>query len=185
VEHPARMRAALDVYGRLVARYNDQLGLVAPGDLDHFATRHVADSLRAAPVLAEVGPGPVIDVGSGAGLPGVPLALADPKRFVRLLEPHRRRAAFLEEVVRLLDLNCEVVTRRAEDAARDPELRSVHAVAVARALAPPARALALLTPFVAAHGVALLFVGRGRPVPPGAEEWRPGLAIVRAQITAE
>jgi len=155
-----------------------RLNLVSAVDLHRLRERHIDDSLRLAPLLDELPPGPCIDVGSGAGLPGLPLAIAGPSRSWRLLEPRRRRAAFLEEVVRELDLDVEVVALTAEQAAS--ELGPAHALAVARALAEPPVALARLRPLVATNGVAALFLGPGAELPPGAEEWTHGIAIVRS-----
>ena len=172
--------AMLARYEELVGSWGARVDLVAPGDLSRFRRRHVDDSLRLLPLLRSLPPGPCVDVGSGAGLPGIPLALAEPGRAWRLLEPRAKRAAFLEEVVRELGLAmCEVVARTAEEAAADPALRGAHALGTARALAPPPRALRLVLPLIAATGVAVAFVGRGDKVPPEAEEWAPGLATMR------
>jgi 16S rRNA (guanine527-N7)-methyltransferase len=98
-----------------------------------------------------------------------------------LLEPRKKRVAFLEEVVRDLGLeNCEVVAQTAEEAAADSRYSTKHALAIARALAPPAEAVRLMMPLVAPEGSVALFIGRGATLPPGAEEVSEGLAIVRA-----
>lgn len=131
------------------------------------------------PLLDELPSGPCVDVGSGAGLPGVPLAIARPEREWRLIEPRERRAAFLEHVVRELELAAEVVVAPAERAAADPRLAAAHVLATARALAPPPAAIELLLPLVARDGVAAVFLGSGAEVPPEAEEWAEGVAIVR------
>jgi len=163
----------------LVERWAPRLSLVARTDLPRLGARHIDDSLRLLPLLAEVPPGPCADVGSGAGLPGVPLALADRSRRWRLIEPRRQRAAFLEEVVRSLDLDAEVVAMTAEEAATRRGLAAAHSLVTARALAKPATALALCVPLVATGGLAATFVGGGDPIPPGAEAWGRGVAIVR------
>ena len=171
--------AALARYEELVRAWSPQLNLVAAADLPRLRERHIDDSLRLAPLLDELPDGPCVDVGSGAGLPGVPLAIARPAREWRLLEPRRKRAAFLEEVVRELGLDAEVLTISAEQAAHDPRLRARHALAVGRALAEPSDALARLRPLVGPDGVAAVFLGRGAELPAGSEEWRRGIAIVR------
>ena len=149
---------------------------MALGDLDRFRARHIDDSLRLVPLIDDLPAGPCADVGSGAGLPGIPVAIARPERTWRLIEPRRRRAAFLEEAVRELELDCEVVVATAaEAAARGAD----HALATARALAPPPRALEMIVPLVAGGGVAAVFVGAGDPIPPETEEWEEGIAIVR------
>jgi 16S rRNA (guanine527-N7)-methyltransferase len=169
----------LDEYAELVRFWAPRLDLVAPGDLARFEERHIDDCLRAVPLVETLPPGPAIDVGSGAGLPGVVLAIAAPSRTWRLLEPRTLRAAFLEEVVRTLDLSCEVLRLTAEAAARDPSLAAGHVLATARALAPPPQAFAMLAPLVRRDGVRLVFVGENAEISPEAEEWRPGLAIIR------
>ncbi|MFN2490717.1 MAG: 16S rRNA (guanine(527)-N(7))-methyltransferase RsmG [Actinomycetota bacterium] len=171
--------AALASYAELVRRWSARLDLVAPGDLDTFEERHIADSLEALPLVLSLPPGPALDVGSGAGLPGIPLAIADPTRQWRLLEPRRNRAAFLEEAVRTLALDCEVVVASAEEAARAVGMARAHPLVVARALAPPRRAFELLGPLVAPSGMAVVWVGAEAEIPAQAEVWRGGLAIMR------
>ncbi|MDQ3958282.1 MAG: 16S rRNA (guanine(527)-N(7))-methyltransferase RsmG [Actinomycetota bacterium] len=168
----------LTAYAATVREWAPRLDLVSPRDLARFEERHVQDSLRAVPLLDRLPPGPCIDVGSGAGLPGVPLAVARPGRAWTLLEPRRRRAAFLEEVVRRLDLECAVVALTAEEAAASPEHGGSYVLATARALAEPTAAARMLLPLVRSDGVALLFTGPDVALPPGAEEWQPGLAIM-------
>ena len=152
--------ARFALYSELIRRFSGRLDLVAPGDLDRFEERHLEDSLRALPYAKAAPPGRAVDVGSGAGLPGIPLAIADPGRAWVLLEPRQRRAAFLEEVVRELDLaNVEVVAETAEGLAG--RLGPVHSFATARALSPPQAAIRLLRPLVTAGGTILVFVGEG------------------------
>lgn len=163
-------------YAELVRAHSDKVDLVSPSDLDRFEERHIRDSLRALPWVRRCPPGPAVDVGSGAGLPGIPLAIADPDRSWLLLEPRQRRAAFLEEVVRDLDLtNVEVRAQTAEQATA--ELGPVHSVAIARALARPTAALEMLTSLVVPRGTVLLFVGREEPALKYAEV-EPGLVKV-------
>lgn len=123
--------------------------------------------------------GPCIDVGSGAGFPGVPLAIATGTTW-RLLEPRGRRAAFLDEVVRELAIDCEVVRMTAQDAARDPVLGRAHQIATARALAAPPAAFALLLPLLAPGGRAVVFHGPASELPEQAGRWVPGVATMSA-----
>lgn len=167
-------------YAALVRLWAPRLDLVSPGDLDRFETRHVDDSARAAPLLDELPPGPCADIGSGAGLPGVPLAILRPARAWTLIEPRHRRAAFLEEVVRELGLRARVVARTAEEAALDGSLGGEHVLATARAVADPGAVRALAEPLLRPGGVTLVFTGAGTVSPADAEEWAPGLTIMRA-----
>ncbi len=163
-------------YAELVRAYSPKLDLVSPRDLDRFEDRHIRDSLRALPYVRQAPPGPAVDVGAGAGLPGIPLAIADPGRRWVLLEPRQRRAAFLEEVVRDLELpNVEIRAQTAEEAAA--EMGAAHSVGIARALAPPQVATDMVRPLVAAGGSILVFVGQGETATKDAEV-EPGLIRV-------
>ena len=107
---------ALDIarrYAELLAGAGVERGLLGPREVDRIWDRHLLNSA----VIAELlGPGErVIDIGSGAGLPGIPLAIARPDLDVVLLEPLLRRSEFLNEVVRELGLAVEVVRGRAEE----------------------------------------------------------------------
>ena len=165
-------------YEDLVRRWASRLDLVAPADLTRFAERHIADSLKALPLLAALSGSDAVDVGSGAGLPGIPLAIAAPERRWTLLEPRRARAAFLEEVVRSLELEAEVSTQTAEALSRG-ERR--FTLATARALAPPEEAFALLAPLLEANGTAVVWVGAGARLPANSALWGEGLATMPAR----
>jgi 16S rRNA (guanine527-N7)-methyltransferase len=110
----------------------------------------VEDSLRAAPLLAGLGD-PIVDVGSGGGAPGIPLALELPDREFVLLEAQRRKCAFLE---RWAPPNARVVRGRAEEQGVD-----WAGAAVAKALAPPPVAVEWCLPLVRPGGAVVLFVG--------------------------
>jgi 16S rRNA (guanine527-N7)-methyltransferase len=170
----------LQAYAELIRLYASRINLVSPADLERFEERHIEDSLRLLPLVAAAPPGPCADVGSGAGLPGIPLAIALPTRAWRLIEPRAKRAGFLELVVRELELaNVEVIRTTAQEFARRQP--ASHAVVVARALASPGQALALLRPLVAPAGTVALFVGSDAILPEGVEEWEKGIAIVRGE----
>jgi 16S rRNA (guanine527-N7)-methyltransferase len=113
---------------------------------------HVEESLAALPLVTRF-EGPLVDVGSGGGAPGIPLAAALPDREVTLLEASERKCAFLEEASREFG-NVRVVRGRAEE--QEPDR---FGVAVAKALAPPPVAAEWCLPLVAAGGAALLYVG--------------------------
>lgn len=148
VEEPLAERLA--VYAALVLAANRRVNLTGAKDGTAFAA-HIADALTLAADVA----GPLIDVGSGNGLPGIPLALATGVR-VTLLEPIKKRAAFLSKTLETLGLEGEAVAARAEDAARDPAYRERFAVATARAVAAAPTVAELTVPFLAVGGRALL-----------------------------
>jgi 16S rRNA (guanine527-N7)-methyltransferase len=114
---------------------------------------HVERSLAALPVVLSF-EGPIVDVGSGGGAPGIPLAAALPERDVTLLEAQKRKAAFLERAAAEFP-NITVVRGRAEE----QELEQ-FGVAVAKALAPPPVALEWCLPLVRIGGAAILYAGR-------------------------
>jgi 16S rRNA (guanine527-N7)-methyltransferase len=130
-------------------------GLTAITDPVEARRVHVEGALAAAPLLEH---GPVIDVGSGGGSPGLPLAAARPDLEFVLLESQRRKCAFLEEVTRDF-ANVSVLCARAEEHARDAG-RDAYASALARALAPPPVAAEWCLPLLRLGGLAVLFVGR-------------------------
>lgn len=140
------------------------------------------DSLRAVEVAERFG-GPIVDVGSGGGAPGIPLAHALPEREVTLLEAIRRKCDFLERWTRELP-NLRVVCGRAEEQPVD-----AYGVAVAKALAPPPVAAEWCLPLVAPGGAAVLFVGETAQADRVAlvaerlaaepEEAPPGLLVLR------
>jgi 16S rRNA (guanine527-N7)-methyltransferase len=113
---------------------------------------HVDESLAALDVVSSF-EGPIVDVGSGGGAPGIPLAAALPDREVTLLEATRRKCDFLERWTAELP-NLSVVCGRAEEQPVDS-----WGVAVAKALAPPPVAAEWCLPLVAPGGAAVLYVG--------------------------
>ena len=144
----------LERFAELLRERAVPLGLIAASDADRIAERHVDDSLRAVGCLRPTDIH-LIDLGAGAGLPGIPIAIAEPGRHVVLLEPTRKRAAFLELAVERLGLrNAEVLMARAEDVDLDAD------ACLARALAPPARSWELASPLLRPHGRLLYFAGR-------------------------
>ena len=107
--------------------------------------------------------GPLLDLGSGNGAPGLPLALADPDRPAILLDANRHSTQFLQTVITALQLkHVQAVQARAEAAAHTP-LRETFALAVSRAAAPPAAAVELLLPFLQVGGLAVLWTGELTP----------------------
>jgi 16S rRNA (guanine527-N7)-methyltransferase len=108
------------------------------------------DSLRSVEVVSGFD-GPLVDVGSGGGAPGIPLAVALPEREVTLLEANGRKCDFLR---RWAPPNARVVQGRAEEQEVD-----AYGVAVAKALAPPVVAAEWCLPLVAPGGAAVLYVG--------------------------
>ena len=166
-------------------RWLDELlatpGLTAIRDRDEAWAMLAEDALRGVEVVGELS-GPIVDVGSGGGSPGIPLAAALPDRDVTLLEANARKAQFLEQVATGFP-NVTVVRGRAEEQETDR-----FGVAVAKALAAPPVALEWMLPLVRPGGSAVLWLGPtadleqlGRAAEQlggGPPEERSGLAVV-------
>lgn len=140
---------ALCAYEALLRRWGKRYNLVSRRDLERLWPRHIEDSLALAPWCF----GSVVDVGSGAGLPGVPLAVAHPQLAVTLLERSERKCAFLRHVA--IELGLRNVAVEQADARRFRAAAGFQ-TGVARAVAPPAAAWRLLKPLLARDGTALL-----------------------------
>ncbi len=111
-----RALARLRRFALLLYQQSGRLALLAEGDRARVFTRHVLDSLNPLSLFEEA-PGSLIDVGSGAGLPGIPLAIALPGTNVTLLESREKKAGFLERAAREVGLaNVSVICARLEDA---------------------------------------------------------------------
>ena len=117
--------------------------------------RHLVDSLCLLMVHAPLEGARVLDIGSGAGLPGIPLAIVRPDLQMTLLDSHGRTVQFLREVCAALSLNATVVQARAEEWAHNPDAREQFDVAVARAVAKMPILTELMTPFLKIGGVGL------------------------------
>lgn len=150
----AATTARLDAFTELLLRWNTRINLVADRDAEAVRTRHIADSLQLLPLLP-AGDGPVGDLGSGGGFPGLVLAIASRRPF-HLVESDRRKAAFLTEAAARLGLTHVQVHATRIDAARLPPLAAL----TARALAPLADLLPHAARLLAPGGVALFPKGR-------------------------
>jgi 16S rRNA (guanine527-N7)-methyltransferase len=150
--------AQLDQLGAALREGNRRVNLTRITDPAEIETRHFLDSLSAAmPVLDRLranAPLRLVDVGSGGGMPGLPLKIAFPQLRVTLVESIGKKAAFLRQTVAELGLrDVEVVAERAEAAARDPEHRDAYDWATARAVGALPVVIELCAPFLAPGGL--------------------------------
>ncbi|GAA1662397.1 16S rRNA (guanine(527)-N(7))-methyltransferase RsmG [Glycomyces endophyticus] len=142
-------------YVALLSTMGIERGIIGPREVPRLWGRHVLSSA----VVEELIPheSDVIDVGSGGGLPGVPLAIARPDILVTLVEPMQRRVDFLDEVVGALDIrNVEILRARAEEV--DPKGKSD--IVVSRAVAPLGKLAAWCLPLARVGGVMLAVKGQ-------------------------
>ncbi|MFH0945881.1 MAG: 16S rRNA (guanine(527)-N(7))-methyltransferase RsmG [Planctomycetota bacterium] len=155
----------LDRLSRLVALVeegNQRANLTARCDTDEMWRRHVLDSLGLCRHLEGLDPKlRVVDIGSGAGFPGLPLAICLPDRSFTLLEATAKKTRFLEECIRELALpKVRVKNDRAETAGRDPAFRARFSVALCRAVGPLAVIAEYALPLLGEGGVLLALKGR-------------------------
>jgi 16S rRNA (guanine527-N7)-methyltransferase len=137
-----------------LAQYGEELGLIGPLELPRLWSRHILNCAVVAPLLH----GRVGDVGSGAGLPGLVLAIARPDVDFVLIEPMERRTAWLNDQVEELGLtNVTVVRDRAEDVRRDVLLDQV----TARAVSALKKLIPMTAPLVRPGGELVLMKGAG------------------------
>jgi 16S rRNA (guanine527-N7)-methyltransferase len=143
-------------YVELLERYGVERGLIGPREVDRLWDRHVLNSA----VIGEHIPegARVVDVGSGAGLPGVPLAIARPDLSIVLLEPMARRVDWLAEVAEKLELPITIVRGRAEERPVREQLGGADVV-TARAVAPLARLADWCLPLVRPDGYLVALKG--------------------------
>jgi 16S rRNA (guanine527-N7)-methyltransferase len=155
----------LSDYETLLRTWQKTINLVAPGTLPEIWQRHFADSAQL-DVLAPKDAGVWLDLGSGAGFPGLVIAIlraGQGTTRVRLIESDARKAAFLREVARKLAITVDIVVARIETAANSSTLQRVDVVS-ARALARFPKLLELAAPFFAPGTLGLFMKGRELPV---------------------
>lgn len=172
-----RQEEQLREYAGMLLEWGRALDLTAASSEEEVLFLHLLDSLLALPLLQEHGGQRLLDVGSGAGLPGVPLAIFLPERHWTLLEASRRKALFLERVSRRLGLEqVQVLPERAEVLAHRPEHREGYEGVLARGLAPLATLAELTLPFARLGGWVLAYKG-----PRWRQEWeeaRPAFTLL-------
>lgn len=152
--------AQLDQFARyyaLLLDWNSRMNLTAITEKEAVAEKHFCDSLAALPLLP---PGArVVDVGTGAGFPGIPLLIARNDIRLTLLDGLNKRVTFLQEVCRALGLEADCVHMRAEDAGQAPAYRGQFDVAVTRAVAALPVLIELTLPLVKMGGVSVAYKG--------------------------
>jgi len=153
---PERAAERLDRFHRLLTDWNRRIGLTAVIDEEDALFTHYLDSLAALPYLPD-GALTVIDIGAGAGFPGVPLLLARPQFQMTLLDALAKRVAFLSHAAREVPFPAECVHARAEDYAR--EKREFFDVAVSRAVASLPVLLEWALPLVRVGGLCIFWKG--------------------------
>lgn len=148
-------RAAIDGHLRLLLAWTKAINLTAIRDPAAAATAHVLDSLSAVRLLRERGIERFLDLGSGGGLPGIPLAAALPAAEGMLVEPIGKKARFLATAVSAigLDATVRIAATRAETLARDPHQRGHWPAITSRAVGRAAELIELAFPLLVPGGI--------------------------------
>ena len=164
------IRERLRSFADLLERWNSRINLVAPRDLPNLWTRHIADSLQLAPLIPR--DAPVTDLGSGAGFPGLIIAICTGNP-VTLIESDTRKASFLREAARQTGARATVVNSRIERAGIP-----AAPVITARALAPLPLLLDWAAPLLRPDGFCLFLKGRkaGDELTDAAAKWHMTIA---------
>jgi 16S rRNA (guanine527-N7)-methyltransferase len=156
-------------YTHRLAQDSETFGLLGPRELPRIWSRHVINSA----LLSELVPEDslVADVGSGAGLPGIPMAIAQPKAHFTLIEPMERRANWLSAVVQDLGIkNVDVIRARAEEVSRTD-----FDIVTARAVAALDKLLKLLTPLTRGSNLKTVLALKGSRAPEEIADAKPRL----------
>ncbi len=149
-----------ETYYRMLADWNERVNLTAITEPEDVAKKHFIDSLAAAPYLPQGAR--VVDVGTGAGFPGLPLLIVRPDLKLTLMDSLQKRLKFLEAVLGELGLKAECAHFRAEDAGRDQRYREKFDVALSRAVSALPVLAELTLPLVKVGGVSIAYKGDAR-----------------------
>lgn len=156
--------AALTVYERELMDWNRKFNLTALRDTDSIRTKHFLDSFSCVLAWGDRPPRRLVDVGTGAGFPGLPLKILYPALSLTLVESVGKKAMFCEHIVRLLELErVQVIKDRAEDVGCMPAHREQYDWAVARAVADLHVLAEYLLPLIKIGGSAIAMKGESGP----------------------
>ncbi len=149
-------------YSEMLIDWNSRINLTAITDMDGIVKKHFIDSLKIFEFSKLKNARKVIDVGTGAGFPGIPMKIVNDQFEMTLLDSLNKRIEYLKEVCKELELrNVNFVHARAEDGAKMPEHREKYDIAVSRAVANMAVLSELCLPFVRQGGYFIALKGPG------------------------
>ena len=151
----------LETYYNLLVEWNEKMNLTAITDAQGVAVKHFADSVSVLNYVDIPHNSSIIDVGTGAGFPGVVLKIARPDIKLTLLDSLNKRLFFLQNVLGEINLSADLIHSRAEDGGRDKNLRESFDYAVSRAVANMNVLSEFCLPYVHVGGSFLAFKGRG------------------------
>ena len=153
------MLQRFEKYSELLVEWNQKMNLTAITEPEEIAIKHFLDSLLLLCAFDIKKGDSVIDVGTGAGFPGVPIKIARPDINLTLLDSLNKRLVFLDNLMKNLNLNANLLHLRAEDGSRKEELREKFSVATSRAVAALPALLEYCMPYVKVGGVFIAMKG--------------------------
>jgi 16S rRNA (guanine527-N7)-methyltransferase len=160
-EFHAEKRLRLENYRKAILEWNNKINLISRRDEGRLVSYHFLDSAEGLAYLREIDTR-VLDLGSGAGLPGIVWTILNPRVEMTLVEATRKRALFLERAARVLDLGrITVIRARAESAAVQSRLRSRFDAAVARTVAGLPELIRICLPLLCPGGRLIAYKGMG------------------------
>lgn len=160
LEISKQMVEKFEKYAGLLVEWNKKMNLTAITEPREIAVKHFLDSLLTLDAVEIPNGAAVIDVGTGAGFPGVPIKIVRPDVDLTLLDSLNKRIKFLEELKDDLKVDVKLIHRRAEEAAREENLRECFDIAVSRAVAPLNVLLEYCMPFVKVGGIFVALKGK-------------------------
>jgi len=146
-----------ETYYAMLADWNERMNLTAISGPEDVVKKHFLDSLAAAPYLKQGAR--IVDVGTGAGFPGVPLLILRPDLKVTLMDSQQKKLLFLEALLAELGLSAECVHARAEDAGQNPRHREYYDAALTRAVSALPVLAELTLPLVKVGGISIAYKG--------------------------
>jgi 16S rRNA (guanine527-N7)-methyltransferase len=153
--HQAGLMAA---HASALADWNRKINLTAITDSAQIAIKHFLDSVLPLPYIPSEAP--LLDMGTGAGFPGIPLKIMRPAQFMTLIDASRKKINFVKHVLRVLNLpNISAIQVRAEDLGKDASFRGRFCAVVCRAFADLETIAHLAAPFLSADGKIYVYQG--------------------------
>lgn len=154
-----KQKAQFEQYLEMLIITNKKINLFSRNDMDRISERHILESIAWIPSVERQLCSPIMDLGSGAGFPGIPLAILKPDSEIVLVESKKKKVLFLEEAVKKLNLNARVVHQRAEDMGNRRENIHRFPWIVSRAVAKLSTLIKWIYPLLTEKGTLIAFKG--------------------------